>query len=101
MNAVVRWRRPGKSPDVIDARGAGTRGIPGGRMAIPGGLGLAGIVVFVLLQLLSGGGGPAFGVENQFGESPQAPDAQAIPAGEDPERDLKDFSSYVFINAQE
>jgi hypothetical protein len=70
-------------------------------MAIPGGLGLVGIVVFVLIQLLSGGGGPAFGVENQFGESPHAPDAQAIPAGEDPERDLKDFSSYVFINAQE
>jgi Putative neutral zinc metallopeptidase len=53
-------------------------------MAIPGGLGLAGIVVFVLLQLLSGGGGPAFGVENQFGESPHARDAQAIPAGRGP-----------------
>ncbi len=75
--------------------------MPGGRMAIPGGLGIAGILVFVVLQLLSGGGGPAFGVDNQFGESPQAPDAQAIPAGEDPERDLKDFSSYVFINAQD
>ncbi len=62
---------------------------------------MAGILVFVVLQLLSGGGGPAFGVDNQFGESPQAPDAQAIPAGEDPERDLKDFSSYVFINAQD
>ena len=97
----MRWRRPGKSPDVIDARGAGTRGKPGGRIAIPGGLGIAGIIVFVVLQLLSGGGGPAFGVDNQFGESPQAPDAQAIPAGEDPERDLKDFSSYVFINAQD
>jgi predicted metalloprotease len=70
-------------------------------MAIPGGLGLAGILVFVVLQLLSGGGGPAFGVDTQFGESPQAPDAQAIPAGQDPERDLKDFSSYVFINAQD
>ena len=75
--------------------------MPGGRMAIPGGLGIAGILVFVVLQLLSGGGGPAFGVDNQFGESPQAPDAQAIPAGEDPERDLKDFSSYVFIRVQD
>ncbi len=103
----MRWQRPGKNRDVIDARGGGGgfgrgAGMPGGRMAIPGGLGLAGVVVFVLLQLLSGGGSsPAFGVDNQFGESPQAPDAQGIPAGQDPEQDLKDFSSYVFTRVQD
>ena len=44
---------------------------------------------------------PAFGVDNQFGETPQAGDAQEIPAAQDPERDLKDFSSYVFIRVQD
>jgi uncharacterized protein len=97
----MRWRRPGKSGDVIDARGGGG-GMPGGRVAIPGGLGIAGVIVFVLIQLLGGGGGgPAFGVDNQFGETPQAPEAQGIPADQDPERDLKDFSAFVFIRAQD
>ena len=100
----MRWRRPGKSGDVIDARGGGggMGGMPGGRMAIPGGLGIAGVVVFLLITLLGGGsGGPAFGVDNQFGQTPQADPAQEIPAAEDPERDLKDFSSYVFIRVQD
>jgi predicted metalloprotease len=70
-------------------------------MAIPGGLGVAGVIVFLVLQLLAGGGGPAFGVDNQFGEAPQAPDSRGIPADQDPERDLKDFSSYVFIRVQD
>jgi uncharacterized protein len=111
----VRWRRPGKSGDVIDVRGGGGGGfggggfgrggggLPGGRMAIPGGLGIAGVVVFLLITLLSGGGGgeAAFGVDNQFGQTPQAPDSAAIPAAQDPERDLKDFSSYVFTRVQD
>jgi uncharacterized protein len=73
----MRWRRPGKSGDVIDARGGGG-GMPGGRMAIPGGLGVAGVLIFLVIQLLGGGGGSgsAFGVDNQFGETPQAGDAQ-------------------------
>jgi uncharacterized protein len=98
----MRWRRPGKSGDVIDARGGGG-GMPGGRMAIPGGLGVAGVIVFLVIQLLAGGGGSgsAFGVDNQFGQTPQAGDAQEIPAAQDPERDLKDFSSYVFIRVQD
>ena len=98
----MRWRRPGKSGDVIDARGGGG-GMPGGRMAIPGGLGVAGVLIFLVIQLLGGGGsgGSAFGVDNQFGQTPQAGDAQEIPAAQDPERDLKDFSSYVFIRVQD
>jgi uncharacterized protein len=98
----MRWRRPGKSGDVIDARGGGG-GMPGGRVAIPGGLGVAGVLIFLVIQLLGGdgGGGPAFGVDNQFGQNPQAGEAQGIPAAQDPERDLKDFSSYVFIRVQD
>ncbi len=83
---------------MIDARGGGM----GPRGAV-GGLGLVGVIVLVLLQVLSGGeggGGSAFGVDNQFGPSAAAPaaGAQGIPASQDPDRDLKDFSSYVFTN---
>jgi uncharacterized protein len=103
----VRWRRrQGRSSDVIDARGGGMRprgGLSmGPRVALPGGVGIVGVILFVAIQLLSGGGsGGAFGVDNQFGQSPQAPsaDGRGIPAAQDPERDLKEFSSYVFTHA--
>jgi len=69
-------------------------------VTIPGGLGLAGVIVFVLIQVLSGGGGSAgaFSVDSPFGQAPQAPaaDGRGIPAAQDPERDLKEFSVYVF-----
>ena len=99
----MRWRRgQSRSSDVIDARGGGMgprRGM-GPRMALPGGLGVAGLVIYLAIQLLSGGGS-GFGVDSQFSETPQAPSAGAegIPAAQDPERDLKEFSSYVFTNS--
>jgi uncharacterized protein len=80
---------------MIDARGGG-----GMRPAVAGagGLGLLGALVFVLIQVLAGssGSGGAFAVDDPFGQAPQAPNGSAIPAGQDPERDLKDFSGYVF-----
>jgi predicted metalloprotease len=89
---------------VIDARGGGMS--PGGGLSmgrgvtIPGGLGLTGVIVFLVIQVLSGGSGSAgsYGVDNPFGEAPQAPaaDGQGIPAAQDPERNLKQFSTYVF-----
>ena len=109
----MRWQRPGKNRDVVDVRGGGGAGgggfgragggLPGGRMALPGGLGIGGVIVLVVVLLLSGGGGggSAFGVDNQFGQTPQAPDGTSIPAAQDPEKDLKDFSSYVFIRVQD
>jgi uncharacterized protein len=99
----VRWKRV-DSTDVIDQRGAGTGFPGGGRVAIPGGLGVAGIIVFLALQLLSGGGGSSFGVNDPFGGSTQAPGVNApngIPASQDPDRDLKDFSVYVFERTQQ
>jgi len=67
-------------------------------VALPGGVGAVGVIVFLLVQVLSGGGGSggAFSVDNQFGQSPQAPTGTGIPASQDPERGLKNFSSYVF-----
>jgi uncharacterized protein len=85
---------------VIDARGAGgglSRGI-----TLPGGVGITGVIVYLLIQVLSGGGGSAgaFDVDSPFGQAPAAPaaDGGGIPAARDPERDLKDFSAYVFTN---
>lgn len=76
------------------------RGMSMGRgVTIPGGLGLAGVIIFLLIQVLSGGSSGAYSVDDPFGASPQAPapgGTQGIPAAQDPERDLKDFSTYVF-----
>ena len=60
------------------------------------------MILFLVIQVLSGGGGGSaggFGVDNPFGPAPAAPTAgggDAIPAAQDPERDLKEFSVYVF-----
>jgi uncharacterized protein len=107
----MRWKR-GTGRDVIDARGGGGRGggfggggLGGGRMPIPGGarmgggLGVVGIVVFLALQLLGGGSG--FQVPSGFEDPANAPQGEPIPASQDPERDLFDFSSYVFTDAQD
>jgi len=65
---------------------------------VPGGLGLVGVLVFVAIQLLGGGG--AYSVPSAFEDGTAAPDARGIPAEQDPERDLRDFSEYVFDSAQ-
>src|SRR3954452_4877049 len=99
----MRWKRV-QSTDVIDQRAGG--GLPGGgRVAIPGGLGITGILIYLAISLLSGGGGgSASGVDDPFGGSTQAPGIQSprgIPASQDPESDLKDFSVYVFERTQQ
>ena len=77
----MRWRRMRDTPDVIDRRAAG-----GGRLPFPGGarvgggVGLVGLLVFLAIQLLGGGGGAAFDVDNQFGDQVEAPGSGAIPA---------------------
>jgi uncharacterized protein len=101
----MRWRRERDTSDVIDQRGASSRAggglpfpLPGG-MKAGGGLGIAGLLVFLLITLI-GGGDSGFSVDNQFGGGVEAPGQAPIPAGQDPDRDLKDFSVYVFNNAQ-
>jgi predicted metalloprotease len=96
----MRWKRGGGSPDVIDRRGARGRGL-GMPMAGAGGLGGVGLVVFVLIQLIGGGGGGGgFGVPDPFADGVNSPEYGEIPPAQDPDRDLKDFSAYVFGNAQ-
>jgi uncharacterized protein len=100
----MRWRRDSDSSDVLDQRGAGAGGggmrfpLPGGVKA-GGGLGVAGVIIFLLITLI-GGGGSGFSVDNQFDDSAGSPEQSSIPADQDPDRDLKDFSVYVFNNAQ-
>jgi uncharacterized protein len=94
----MRWRRGPGSGNVIDARGSRSGGLPGGRVALPGGLGIVGVIVVIAFQLL--GGGSAYSVPSAFDDGVAAPDARGIPPGQDPERDLRDFSAYVFDNAQ-
>ena len=71
-------------------------------VTVPGGLGLAGVILFLVIQVLSGGGGSqgGFAVDDPFGQAVEAPaaDGRGIPASQDPEADLKEFSTYVFSN---
>jgi predicted metalloprotease len=82
---------------VVDVRGRSS-GIPGGRVALPGGLGLVGVIIFVAFQLL--GGGAAYSVPSGFDDGTQGAGGSGIPADQDPDKDLKDFSSNVFNNTQ-
>jgi uncharacterized protein len=105
----VKWRKT-DNPDVIDQRGGG--GASGGGMGglpIPsgmgkgaGGLGLVGIVIFILFQVLGGGGGSGgFQIPSGFPSQVQAPGSgQGLPPGKDPQVELKDFSTAVFTDVQ-
>ena len=73
--------------------------LPGG-VKVGGGLGVVGIIVVLLITLIGGGSGSGFSVDDPFGGAVQAPGQTGIPAGQDPDSDLKDFSVYVFNNAQ-
>jgi predicted metalloprotease len=105
----MKWKRGAKSRDVIDIRGAssgssgGGRGlpIPGGIGGLGGGAGLIFVLVIVAISLLGGDGGA--GLPGTFGgaTAPGASNPQPLPPGEDPQADLKDFSTYVFDDAQE
>jgi uncharacterized protein len=101
----MRWRRGSDTSDVIDQRTAGSSA-GGGRLPLPGGLklgggaGVVGLVVFLLITLIGGGGNSGFAVNDQFDDPVQAPGQREIPAAQDPEKDLKDFSAYVFNSTQ-
>lgn len=88
----MRWKRV-ESTDVIDQRAGG--GVPGGRVAIPGGMGITGIIVFLAIQLLSGGGGTAFGIDDPFGSGGSAHvRGRAVPTPRAPARVHLELSFY-------
>jgi predicted metalloprotease len=107
----VKWKRR-KSRDVIDVRGASPSGarsgglgglpIPSGLAGAGGGVGLVVALVIVALQVFGGSG--SFDVGQVFGPGVQAPGADEpapIPRDQDPQRELKDFSTYVFEDSQD
>jgi hypothetical protein len=113
----MKWKRSRgrKGRDLIDIRGAsggsgGSSGgglsglpIPGGVAGLGGGAGLVVVIVVIAIQVLGGGSGAGFDLGPAFGGGIQAPgadDPAPIPAEEDPQRDLRDFTSYVFTDAQ-
>ena len=113
----MKWQRKKgrKGRDVIDIRGAspgpssgsssgglGGLSIPGGLGGLGGGAGIVVVLVIVAIQVFGGGGtdlglGPAFGGGV---EAPGVDDVAPLPPDQDPQADLKDFSSYVFTDAQ-
>ncbi len=85
---------------MIDVRGGGGgRRRGGAALPVGGGLGVMGVIVFIAIQLL-GGGAAAFDIPAGFDGSTRAPSGEPIPPGQDPEKDLKDFSVYVFNSTQ-
>ncbi|MCB0875609.1 MAG: neutral zinc metallopeptidase [Solirubrobacterales bacterium] len=108
----MKWKRGAKSRDVIDIRGASKRSsgggsglpIPGGIGSIGGGAGLIVILVVLGISLLGGEEEGGFELPGAFGTGATAPGAerpQPLPPGQDPQADLKDFSAYVFDDAQD
>jgi len=114
----MKWNRAKgrKDRNVIDARGSspsagGTGGggglpLPGGVAGLGGGAGIVVLLVIVAIQVFGGGGsgGSGFDLSQVFGPGVQAPGAGnpvGIPPEEDPQRDLKEFSTYVFNDTQD
>jgi predicted metalloprotease len=110
----MKWRKT-KNPDVVDRRGASSGGgggfgsggglpIPGGGKSA-GGVGIVGVIIFIVLQFVvnGGGGGSGFDIPGGLGAAP-APgteNPEPIPPEQDPEADLKDFSTFVFTDVQD
>ena len=99
---------------MIDIRGASGGSSAGGRSSLPipaglagagGGVGLLVVLVIVGINMFSGGGGDGgFSLPSAFGPGAGPPgvgDGGGIPPSEDPQADLKDFSSYVFTDTQD
>jgi uncharacterized protein len=111
----VKWKR-GKSSDkdVIDIRGAGSGGgraagpgglsIPGGLGSIGGGAGVVVVLIVLAIQIFGGGGGAGGFDIGQIllggGQAPGASNPDPLPPDQDPDRELRDFSAYVFNDAQ-
>jgi predicted metalloprotease len=95
----MRWRRGGSDADVIDVRGSGGGRRGGAALPVGGGVGIVGVIIFLAIQLL-GGGGSGFQIPAGFDSTAQAPAGEPIPADQDPERDLRDFSKFVFNDVQ-
>src|SRR5215212_8214895 len=111
----MKWKRSKgrQDRDVIDIRGAEqpSGGTSGGLSGLPipniagvgGGAGIVVLIVVIAIQVLGGGGEGGFDIGSALGPGGQAPGADnpaPIPPEEDPQRDIKEFSTYVFNDVQ-
>jgi predicted metalloprotease len=111
----MKWKRAKgrRDENVIDARGssppAGGSGglgglpIPSNIAGIGGGAGVVVLIVVVAIALIGGGDEAGFDLGEVFGPGVQASGTDnpvGIPPEEDPQRDLKEFSTYVFNDTQ-
>jgi uncharacterized protein len=96
----MRWKRGSRSRDVIDRRGGGrSSGSFGSFPMIGAGLGIPGLIIFVLFMVLGGGGLPSIdnGLDGLGGADTRAEDPLE---GPDPDADLVEFMSFVLDDVQ-
>jgi predicted metalloprotease len=102
----VRWRRGRGGGQVEDVRGAGgSRGRITGRVGGGvGGLGIVGVIIFVLVSVLGGGGGGGFGIDpgglDAFPQAPPASGPGIDASAPDPDEDLIQFVGFVVDDVQ-
>ena len=86
---------------MVDVRGGGGGGggLPIGRAG--GGVGIVGIIIFLAIQLLGGGSGATFDIPAGLNGGTTAAQGEPIPPSQDPDKDLRDFSLYVFTDVQD
>ena len=104
----MKWRRGQGGGGVEDLRGSGS----GGRMPMGGkvgggvgGLGIVGVIIFVLVSVLGGGGGGGFSLDpgglDAFPQAPAATGPGIDASAPDPEDDLVQFVSFVVADIQD
>lgn len=98
----MKWRRRGRSRDLIDRRGASGSRRLGGPVTLGGGIGIPALVVIAVIVLLNGGlGGSGTGVDVPLDDLQGAEEpAQAPLGGADPDKRLVDFISFVLDDVQ-
>src|SRR4051812_45376288 len=94
----------GNAGDIEDRRGR----MPSGRTprmgAAGGGAGVVAVIIYLPIAVLNGGsGGPAFDIpgSGSFDDGVQAGRQSALPASQDPDKNLRDFSAFVVGDVQD
>jgi uncharacterized protein len=89
---VIKFKQRGRSRNLEDRRGrSGGMPMPGGGMAVGGGAGIVGVIIFLAIALLGGGGDGGFGA---FGTGSQEVDPADEPLVDEMSAALDDIQEY-------